>query len=217
MHVININPTPVLVEKCNVQLSQDQLAFLRNTESIHMNGVMVSKNDNILYCPELENMKNEIERICNVYFHDVYGASKDVYLKVTTSSYAKSEKGMSQYVHKHTNSLIAGCLYITKPSDAPLKILTNQPLFKDFNFDFPFDHETIYNKGMVSIDAEVNEVAIFPGHLYHYVDNKNNEPREVIGFSAFVFGDFNKAQDNWSRYNDSITEGYGSDLRLYHK
>lgn len=217
MKVIDINPTPILVTKSAVTLSNDQIEFLHSSDKISMNGVLVSANDNILYTPELESIRAEIERVCNVYFHEVYGASKDVYLKVTTSSYAKTDSGMSQNIHKHTNSLIAGCMYIKKPKNAPLKILCNQPLFKDFNFEFPYSNETIYNQGLVSVDAEENDIVLFPGHLFHYVDNQNNEEREVIGFSAFVFGDFNKARDNWSRYHNELSDGYGTDLRIYHK
>ena len=198
MPILNINPTAVLIEPCQVELSETQLDFLRNSTQTMMNGVSVTKNHNILGIPELNNIKTEIERICNLYLHDIYGASKDVYLTITTSVYANTKNGMAQRIHKHSNSIVAGCMYITKPNNSPLKILCNHSMFREFNFEFPIDHETVYNQGMISIDANPKDVVIFPGHLFHYVDNPKDEFREVIGFSAFVFGDFNKSKDNWS-------------------
>ena len=123
---------------------------------------------------------------------------------------------MAQKIHKHTNSLISGCFYITKPDNAPLKILCDPHMFKGFDFEFPYERETAYNKGMIEVDATQGDVAIFPGHLFHYVENTNNEGREVIGFSAFVFGDFSKSLNNWARYNekDNLPNGYGSGLIL---
>ena len=213
MTLIDINPTAVMIEKINHQLSDDELSFLRSHESLVMNGVHVSTEYNVLYNNKLKKLKDEIESACNKYFHEVYGASEDVYLKITTSVYAKTNKDESQGMHKHMNSLIAGCFYITKPEGAPIKLICDEPMFKDFNFAFPYKKETKYNQGMISIDANPGDVVIFPGHYYHYVDNGINKEREVIGFSAFVHGDFSKATGTWARYNNSnLDNGYGTRL-----
>ena len=215
MTLIDINPTAIMIEQINHTLTNEELAFLRNHESTPMNGVHVSTHYNILYNDILKNLRDEIENVCNVYFHDVYGASKDIHLKITTSVYAKTNKNESQGMHKHMNSLIAGCFYITKPSEAPIKLICDEPMFKDFNFAFPYKKETKYNQGIISIDANAGDVVIFPGHYYHYVDNSINMEREVIGFSAFVYGDFSKAIGTWARYNNKeLDNGYGTNLIL---
>ena len=215
MAVIDINPTAVMIEKVNHELTTDELKFLREYNNMPMNGVHVSTEYNILYTDEMHELKQEIERICNVYFHEIYGASKDVHLKITTSVYAKTNPGEAQGMHKHMNSLIAGCFYITKPEGAPIKLICDEPMFKDFNFSFPYERETKYNQGMISVDAEAGDVVIFPGHYYHYVDNSINKEREVIGFSAFVYGNFNRATNTWARYNNSdLNNGYGTRLVL---
>lgn len=216
MKLLDVNPTPIMVEHIDHTLTDAQLQFLRLHDSIGMNGVHVSTDYNILYNDILQDLKDKIEASCNRYFHQVYGASTDVKLKITTSVYAKTQPTQSQGMHKHTNSLIAGCFYITKLQDSPLRVICDEPMFRDFNFCFPYERETKYNQGMIAIDADVGDVVIFPGHYYHYVDNSIQSAREVIGFSAFVYGDFSRSLNTWARYNpDNATQvGYGSRLKI---
>lgn len=216
MKLIDINPTAIMIDKIDHSLSTEKLDFLRSQKSVGMNGVTFSIDYNILYNDCLKDLKDKIESSCNRYFHQVYGTSKDIHLKITASVYAKTQKHESQVMHKHTNSLIAGCFYITKTKSSPLKIICDEPMFKDFNFCFPYEKETKYNQGVISIDADEGDVVIFPGHYYHYVDNNIHEEREVIGFSAFVYGDFSKSLNTWARYNpaNSTQAGYGSNLKI---
>jgi len=211
--ILNIKPTAIMVEKCSMP-SEHQLRIMRGMDHFPMNGTLNTVGSNILEHPELRSIKDNLEAMCNKYLQDVYGTTKDVYMKITTSIHAVSEPGMSQGVHLHHNCLLAGCMYLTKSPNSPIKIMCDDPYFKAFDFQFPYEKETEYNQGIVSLDCDVGDVVLFPGNLYHYVEN--DDQREVIGFSAFVYGDFSKATNTWARYNKTTETagGYGSNLKI---
>jgi hypothetical protein len=211
--ILNIKPTAIMVEPCAMP-TEPQLRLMREMDHIPMNGTRNTIGSNILEHPDLQDIKLNLEAICNKYLQEVYGTTTDVYMKITTSIHAMSDPGMSQGVHLHHNALVAGCMYLTKSPKSPIKIICDGPYFKSFDFQFPYDKETPYNQGMVTLDCSVGDVVIFPGNLYHYVENDDH--REVIGFSAFVYGDFSKATNTWARYNKTAETagGYGSNLKI---
>ena len=96
--ILNIKPTAIMVEPCAMP-TEPQLRLMREMDHIPMNGTRNTTGSNILEHPELQDIKLNLEAICNKYLQEVYGTTTDVYMKITTSIHAMSDPGMLSLIH----------------------------------------------------------------------------------------------------------------------
>jgi uncharacterized protein (TIGR02466 family) len=137
----------------------------------------------------LLNFKRYIESELSVFKNSVVGIPQDLY--ITQSWIARTDPGGWHSLHNHPNSIFSGVIYINTPTDASIKFLHLNDLFKTFKFDINYHTTTEFNSIYTEIPVRENDIIIFPSWLDHEVAvNDSSCARVVLGFNTFIKGSF---------------------------
>ena len=194
MQIQPIFPTPVgflqmdkaLNKKILEFIKIKQLKFIKNPA-----GNSISSDVYILDNDELSDIKKVLTDSVNEYFKKIVNPGKDMKLNITTSWINVNKNGEAHHLHKHTNSMVSGVLYIdTCEGDTISFSNENSEVFGNLKFnDIPKTKWTVHEWDIPAIN---NRLIIFPSSLLHFVKPRPNTctgSRISLSFNTWIKGD----------------------------
>tara|TARA_R110000803_G_scaffold78047_1_gene143041 strand:- start:41 stop:649 length:609 start_codon:yes stop_codon:yes gene_type:complete len=158
----------------------------------------VSQDNDILLRNEFAKCKHVCEYHLNQYVRNTFNCSQEFY--IINSWAAQSAPGERHGSHFHPNSIVSGVLYLQCEKDAGDIIFRHKSsLRKDFNFAYTYQDYNIFNSDTWKYTVNTGDILIFPGWVEHSVEeNKSSKDRIVLGFNAFVRGEFGTQSNDYS-------------------
>jgi uncharacterized protein (TIGR02466 family) len=158
----------------------------------------VSKNQNILDLPGLENLKIFCQDAINRYASEVCKVTDEFY--ITNSWATKNLNSVEHHRHTHPNSIFSGVFYFhADKNSSPMTVHYKSPIFKNFSLEYHYSGYSVFNSNDWSFPVRTGTLIIFPSWLEHgSPKNESTSPRQLIGFNSFVrgkFGNFNYCSD----------------------
>lgn len=183
----NLFPTPVGVYKLDRNLTEKEITFIKNQDTLANTGNLRSKNCKILRNKLLIKLRDFIETSLADYFKTIYNPKFQVSLQITQSWVNYTEPGQFHHKHAHPNSFISGVFYPQANREID-KII----FFRD-GFDMiklPPDEWNIWNSNSWWFEVGTGDLVIFPSHLSHTVETvKGEQTRISLSFNTFPVGD----------------------------
>ena len=146
---------------------------------------LASEDLNILEKKEFKTLKQRIMKEFNIFKNDVMKYKND--FKITTSWLTLSKKNQYSKLHKHTNCMFSGILYLnTNEKDGNLYFenVNNRSFFivpEEYNF---------YNTYSFNVIPKIGRIVFFPSELYHKIElNKTNSKRISLAFNFLPKGE----------------------------
>lgn len=186
MNINNLFPTAIGFFRLGRNLTSKELDFVLKQDTYLNQGNTTSCDRKILKNKELSDISSFIVDSVEEYFQTVYSPNEKVSLRITQSwaNYTKQ----NQYHHKHThpNSMVSGVFYPQA----------------DRSFDRIYFFKEKYERIKISpqewnawnsdswwYDVGSGDLILFPSHLTHMVDTKNDDALRIsIAFNTFVTG-----------------------------
>lgn len=167
-----------LVKKCKWRISGEKKE--KELENLSFN----SEDHTILENKEFKILKERIMKEFNIFKNDIMKYKNN--FRITTSWCTLSKKNQYSNLHKHTNSMFSGILYLnTNENDGDL-------YFENVNnrsFFIEPDVNNLYNSHSFNIVPKVGRIVFFPSELLHRIElNKTNSERISLAFNFFPVG-----------------------------
>ena len=178
--ILPVFPTIILSDSYNGNLFEEYV-FCRQLETeTTPQGVLVSKNRNILNMPQLAKINHCLKNAINSYTKDVMDYDCETY--ITESWISIQPKGTSLDSHTHTDSFISGVMYFTNEGDIPIVFEghkdTIQPTVKN---------STPFNSRTWKISGKKGGYILFPSSLEHRVEeNTHDMDRMSLSFNTAI-------------------------------
>ena len=122
----------------------------------------------------------------------------ELQFKITGSWFTKNTRSTKHAYHCHPNVMLSAVTYfddsLLENDEIPGIMFFNKKLsnvFPAFKFDFKDVKTTqwnIFNYENYTINPKLNDVLIFPGHLFHQSTVNNSDCRFCIGANYFLTG-----------------------------
>lgn len=178
--ILPIFPTIILSDSYNGNLFEEYVFCKQLDTDTTPEGVLVSKNKNVLNLPQLAKIKNCLQHALNAYTKDVMQYDCDI--QITESWISTQPKGVSLSSHTHPDSFISGVMYFTNEDDVPIIFEVKkdiiQPIVKTPS---PFNSRTWKMAG------EKGGYILFPSSLEHRVEqNTHDMDRMSLSFNTLI-------------------------------
>ena len=178
--ILPIFPTIILADSYNGNLFDEYIYCKQLETNTTPEGVLVSKNKNVLNLPQMAKIKNCLQHAINNYTKDVM--QYDCETQITESWISTQPKGASLCSHNHPNSFISGVMYFTNEGDVPIIFEgvkeTIQPTVKTSS---PFNSRTW------KISGKKGGYILFPSSLEHRVEeNTHDMDRMSLSFNTLI-------------------------------
>jgi len=192
LEIFPLFSTPIMyIEDTEYQFSQDEIEYfetLKMRENFFNN---ISKDTYVLENFRMKKIKQFCQNQLNRYTYDILRIKQPFCL---TNSWATHNcNGQSHQEHRHYNCIFSGVFYIRSSCEmGSLKFHHGERFSKEFNFQYDFEDHNVFNSGTWTFSTKTATMIIFPSWLRHSVtENQTDSKRIVLGFNAFVEGDFN--------------------------
>ena len=176
MYIEPFFSTPIGITQIDKALSKKILAFIKSKDmklKRNVGGNSISSDLYILESDELSDTKKVLTDSINQYFKEIINPDEDVELYITNSWINVNKNGEAHHLHKHTNSMVSGVLYIdTCEGDTISFIKEHQDLFG--NFKYTGTHATMWYSAECFGSVVVNTLIMFPSTLPHQVNPRPN-------------------------------------------
>jgi len=151
-----------------------------------------SKNKKVLEEPELFWLKQKIIEQFNIFAYDVLSIKKHIKFRLTTSWVVKFSKNDYAQMHRHSNSVISGIVYLktgqTESEGGKIKFLRKNPLLPIF--DITHHNYNIFNSEHWDIQPKENCIIMFLSDTLHSVTtNSSDNERYSLAFNFFPSSD----------------------------
>tara|TARA_B110000240_G_scaffold180532_1_gene211597 strand:+ start:23 stop:718 length:696 start_codon:yes stop_codon:yes gene_type:complete len=194
MHIQELFPTPIIITHIDKALNQKTLAFIKSKEIKYVRnrgGNSISSDLYTLESDELNDIKKVLTDSVNEYFKKIIIPDEEVELYITNSWINVNKNGEAHHLHKHTNSMVSGVLYIdTCEGDTISFSNENSEVFGNLKFnDIPKTKWTVHEWDIPAIN---NRLIIFPSSLLHFVKPRPNTctgSRISLSFNTWIKGD----------------------------
>ena len=197
--IISLFVTPVMKASLNRDFTESELQFLfYNIPMIKDNQGQKMTNhqskDSYLFDSHADTLK-DIKSFCESqiknYLEEVEGVDTDLAgLRITQSWLNKTKPSEHHPSHYHTNSYLAGVLYISCLQNDSINF--ENRIQGMFNYiEFPKKKITDWTTETASIDVKEGDLILFPAWMIHGVSPNNTKNRERISlaFNTFPIGE----------------------------
>ena len=191
MKIDNFFPIPISEVSLFRNVNKSEIDFINNERKyVSQNiGNFSSVDTYILNRYELKDVREMLTLLVNEYFKTVFDNGPETELYITNSWVNWTDNGGYHHIHKHTNSLISGVLYIQTSQDDGIDFINPNKFLGNINIK-PIQ-TTIWNKGSWSYSANENNVILFPSILEHGVNERphtNHGTRISLSFNTWFKG-----------------------------
>ena len=184
--IVAIFPTPIYVSNLSNLLTEKQINFIKNLETISSYGNSSSKNKYILNEKPLAKLKKELEICVQDYFDKVIQPKENIKPYITQSWCAYTNKNEYHHIHTHANSLVSGVFYVDV-NDGEDEITFHKKQQEILKFESY--ENNLFNMQTLFFKVKKNDVMLFPSTLGHEVKSKNSDNRRIsLAFNVFVKG-----------------------------
>jgi len=179
-------PTPVGMYSLDRELSENELAFIKDAERRENQGNTISVDRNILESKKLKNLRFFIEEKLDEYFRETYDPKNDVNLKITQSWCNYTEPGQYHHKHAHPNSFISGVFYVQADFDVD-RIFFYKDDYQQLKL--PPNTWNHWNSESWWFEAGTGGLVLFPSGLTHMVPNTTSANTRIsLSFNTFFEG-----------------------------
>jgi uncharacterized protein (TIGR02466 family) len=163
----------------------------------YSNSGYCSENQNILDLRELSFLKKEIDKLFNIYLHEVlmYQKTSDFNFLMETSWVNLHKPKDFAPSHCHKNSMYSFVFYVDvgdEENSGDIVFTSNvKSTYSNGAFDIPISSYNVYNSLEWRVKPKNNMILIFPSHLDHCVtENQSRKDRYSIAGNYFCRGLF---------------------------
>jgi uncharacterized protein (TIGR02466 family) len=184
MEIINLFPTPVMVDNIGRDFTKEEFDIVRTAEQMDNIGNQSGKNSYILD-NSLHGLKQIAQKKIEEYVNLRYAPSTDVQFYITQSWLNWTNRGEYHHSHYHQNSLISGVIYINATEDDRIYFHKNSsPTIR-----IETENYNLYNSDSWWIPVKTGDIILFPSELYHNVQEvSHDETRISLAFNVWVRG-----------------------------
>jgi len=182
-------PYPVMICGKNYEFSSAEKSFISGLEMIDSTGNSMSKNDNVLECDELSDLKLFIDEQILIFKKQLLRMKDDNEIYITQSWVNSSDPNQFHPKHKHPNSVISGVMFFDDNDDESLPPIRFHRTLEMFPLEFEFDDLNESNASCRSFETVQGSLILFPSLLEHDVEkNRSDRTRTSISFNTYVRG-----------------------------
>lgn len=176
-------------------ISDDQVEFIKNLETMQNQANLISTNKYIFELPELASIAEAVQDALDTYATEIMGIRQKLYVTQSWSLINNASIGM--HGHSHSNSLISGSLYYTDmPDPVASMIFDRHRGYQQIELPPERDRQNIFNTPLNIVTPKKHELLLFSSGLQHFVEtNESSEPRYSIAFNTFIKGKIGDLQD----------------------
>lgn len=198
--------TPIYhVEDSGHTFTPDEIRCIKNLnlKSNLGSSNQLSNKTYVLNDGRLKSVKETCQYHLDTFTKGILKIKQDFY--ITNSWITKTNKGSYHQIHSHQNCIFSGVIYVNASPDMGNLYFYGKPGFlADFNFEYEYEDYNIYNCSSWYIPVKTGTIIIFPSGVKHGTsENSVDETRYVIGFNAFVKGEFGNHKD--ANYCSNLT------------
>jgi len=182
----NLFPKPVGIYKLGRDLTEQELAFIKNQKARPNMGNMTSEDNAILKNKELTKLRDFVETSVADYFKTIHNPKHNVSLRITQSWCNYTQPGQYHHKHEHPNSFVSGVFYpqANKETD---KIYFCRDDFQMIKFS-PQEWN-IWNSESWWFEVGTGDLVLFPSSLTHMVEAvQGDQTRISLSFNTFPVG-----------------------------
>lgn len=200
MKIIELFPVSIFIDVFEGDL-RNEFEFVKNqkTELRNIGGNYYSYNKNLLFEPELLNIKIFIQEKVKYYLNEYMGTSENI--GITQSWLNKNPPKTKHHEHFHANSILSGVFYFQE--NCKITFINNNKSVMNTPLSLESSKSTsIHNSNSYEIQIKnKNALIIFPSFLVHKVEeNTNDIERYSLAFNTFVTGKIGN-KDNLTEIN----------------
>ena len=195
--IISLFSTPVFIGNIDVncKIVLDRVINLKYNK--YSNSGYCSENEKILDLKELSFLKKEIDKLFQIYLHDVL-----MYKKTSEFKFSHETSWVNLHrpkdfapLHCHKNSMYSFIFYVdvNKSENNGDIVFTSsvKSTYSNGAFDIPISSYNVFNSLEWRVKPKNNMILIFPSHLDHCVtENQSKEDRYSIAGNYFCRGLF---------------------------
>ena len=198
--VIPLFSTPIFLSKLNISdqhfnIIQDYIKDIHYNQCFDDDGYkngFISANQSLLDDPKILKIRLLIEEKLKEYLFNILKLNPSLRIKHQCSWAIKHEYGDKSHIHRHSNSLFSGVLYLKVPQDSGnyLTFYNNQPSFSTSTISLAFTEYNWYNSNEWKFEVDEKTIIIFPSHTYHKAPiSRSYDTRYCISFNYFLSGE----------------------------
>ena len=187
MRIENLFPTPVT--SMARQFTKKELNCFDQYQKnavLNAGGNKYSKDTFVLNNKNLNKVKKELLVCIQYYFDNVFQSKNNVKPIITQSWLNWNEKNQGHHIHRHSNSILSGVLYIKANRE-----VDTIKFYKDNNPMIELTPEIVnaYNCKSWWHPVHTGDIFLFPSGLMHGVDVKQEDDLRIsLSFNVFVEG-----------------------------
>ena len=193
---LNLSPEEALQHQQEDNLNLNDISFEEAieigdiiNEGMESNGSNSTSKNNYIFDTQLKKIKEFCEEQIKEYVKQVINPVEDQDFYITQSWLNVTRPGENHYEHCHANSIISGVFYISTGEDDNITFFDPNYHLKN-TIKFETKSFSIWNAETYVIQANSNELILFPSWLNHMVEAnpKATKDRLSISFNTFVRG-----------------------------
>ena len=191
-------PIPVYMTDIGREFTEKELEFVNDQKNYCVNnsGNIHTKDNYILNRPELKNIKQFVDEVCQSYLNNIVCPKGDIKIYVTQSWLNYTEENEYHHKHEHPNSFASGVLYIDSDKDNDSIKFFNPILYKQISPEINKNKYNPYNSSSWFFPVETGEIIMFPSSTTHQVDNKKGSNTRIsLAFNTFLKGKIGPNRD----------------------
>ena len=186
MEMFNLFPTAVAFSKFERDLTEEELAFLKNQDKKPNTGNTTSADRKILEHTLMKDIRAAIQKAIDEYIQEVYCPAFDVNLQLTQSWLNYSEQGQFHHKHAHPNSFVSGCFYPQADKNVDKIYFFNDPYQR---IKIHSENFNAYNSESWWLPVGTGDIIIFPSSLTHMVEKVESPVTRIsLSFNTFPVG-----------------------------
>jgi uncharacterized protein (TIGR02466 family) len=191
-------PIPVYMTGIDREFTKEELEFVNDQKNYCVNnsGNIHTKDNYILNRPELKNIKQFVDEVCQSYLNNIVCPKGDIKIYVTQSWLNYTEENEYHHKHEHPNSFASGVLYIDSDKDNDSIKFFNPVSYKQISPEINENKYNPYNSGSWFFPVETGKIIMFPSSTTHQVDiKKGSNTRISLAFNTFLKGKIGPNRD----------------------
>jgi uncharacterized protein (TIGR02466 family) len=214
--IVNFNPKPITIVSLKEPLFSLKMVnnlitqqYNKATEG-NVSTTLFTSDYQILTNPLYKSIKDTINSVIAEYLKEILNI--DNQFKMTHSWVTKNVNGAFHQSHNHPNVMLSALCYFNEDlvdeDFATLKFYGDglNHVFKNFQFEMNITNYNIYNSSSWLIAPKLNQIIIFPAHIYHgVVSNKSEKTRYCLATNYFIEGKIGSSK-HYSSLNISLGE-----------
>jgi uncharacterized protein (TIGR02466 family) len=189
MKIEGLFPTPIFISAMTRPFTKKEVNCFdkyKKNAVLNAGGNKYSKETFVLHDKNLVKLKKELFTCIQYYFDNVFQSKNNVTPIITQSWLNWNEKNQGHHIHRHSNSVLSGVLYIKANRE-----VDTIKFYKDNNPMIELTPEVVnaYNCKSWWHPVHTGDIFLFPSSLMHGVDVKQEDDLRIsLSFNVFVEG-----------------------------